>query len=38
MVPLLYATNAFLHGSKVQNFYLSSYPPYANTLIVGLSK
>ncbi|MEV6286905.1 ABC transporter substrate-binding protein [Kribbella sp. NPDC051770] len=38
MVPLLYARNAFLHGSKVQNFYLSAYPPYANTLIVGLSK
>jgi hypothetical protein len=27
--------NAFLHGSKVQNFYL---PPYPNALIVGLSK
>ncbi|TDW86203.1 MULTISPECIES: ABC transporter substrate-binding protein [Kribbella] len=38
VVPLIYARNAFLHGSKVQNFYLSSYPPYANTLIVGLSK
>ncbi|NUR99298.1 MAG: ABC transporter substrate-binding protein [Kribbellaceae bacterium] len=38
VVPLIYARNAFLHGSKVQNFYLSSYPPYANTLIIGLSK
>ena len=38
IVPLLYARNAFLHGSKVQNFYLSAYPPYPNTLIVGLSK
>ncbi|MGC4943025.1 ABC transporter substrate-binding protein [Kribbella sp. DT2] len=38
LVPLLYATNAFLHGSKVQNFYLGAYPPYPNTLIVGLSK
>jgi peptide/nickel transport system substrate-binding protein len=38
IVPLIYARNAFLHGSKVQNFYLSSYPPYANTLILGLSK
>ncbi|WP_427894009.1 ABC transporter substrate-binding protein [Kribbella sp. GL6] len=38
IVPLIYARNAFLHGSKVQNFYLSSYPPYANTLIIGLSK
>lgn len=37
-VPLIYARNAFLHGSKVQNFYLSAYPPYPNTLIVGLSK
>lgn len=38
VVPLIYARNAFLHGSKVQNFYLPSYPPYPNTLIVGLSK
>ncbi|MFC9692875.1 ABC transporter substrate-binding protein [Kribbella sp. NPDC056951] len=38
LVPLLYARNAFLHGSKVQNFYLPSYPPYPNTLILGLSK
>ncbi|MEU8227249.1 ABC transporter substrate-binding protein [Kribbella sp. NPDC048915] len=38
VVPLIYARNAFLHGSKVQNFYLSSYPPYPNQLIVGLSK
>jgi peptide/nickel transport system substrate-binding protein len=38
LVPLIYARNAFLHGSKVQNFYLPPYPPYANTLIVGLSK
>ncbi|MFI6680428.1 ABC transporter substrate-binding protein [Kribbella sp. NPDC050470] len=35
IVPLIYARNAFLHGSKVQNFYL---PPYPNVLIVGLSK
>jgi peptide/nickel transport system substrate-binding protein len=38
VVPLIYARNAFLHGSKVQNFYLPPYPPYPNTLIVGLSK
>ncbi len=38
MVPLIYARNAFLHGSKVQNFYLPPYPPYPNMLIVGLSK
>jgi len=38
IVPLVYARNAFLHGSKVQNFYLSAYPPYPNVLIVGLSK
>ncbi|MFI5734597.1 ABC transporter substrate-binding protein [Kribbella sp. NPDC051587] len=38
LVPLLYARNAFLHGSKVQNFYLPGYPPYPNTLILGLSK
>ncbi|MFC5268375.1 ABC transporter substrate-binding protein [Kribbella qitaiheensis] len=38
VVPLIYARNAFLHGSKVQNFYLPPYPPYPNTLILGLSK
>jgi peptide/nickel transport system substrate-binding protein len=38
VVPLIYARNAFLHGSKVQDFYLSAYPPYPNQLIVGLSK
>ncbi|MFG1813204.1 ABC transporter substrate-binding protein [Kribbella sp. NPDC049174] len=38
VVPLIYARNAFLHGSKVQNFYLPPYPPYPNVLIVGLSK
>ena len=38
VVPLIYTRNAFLHGSKVQNFYLSAYPPYPNQLIVGLSK
>ncbi|MEU4193892.1 ABC transporter substrate-binding protein [Kribbella sp. NPDC026611] len=38
IVPLIYARNAFMHGSKVQNFYLPAYPPYANVLTVGLSK
>ncbi|WP_433168790.1 ABC transporter substrate-binding protein [Kribbella sp. CA-247076] len=38
VVPLIYARNAFLHGSKVQNFYLPPYPPYPNVLITGLSK
>jgi peptide/nickel transport system substrate-binding protein len=38
IVPLIYARNAFLHGSKVQNFFLPPYPPYPNVLIVGLSK
>jgi peptide/nickel transport system substrate-binding protein len=38
VVPLIYARNAFMHGSKVQNFYLPAYPPYANVLTVGLSK
>jgi peptide/nickel transport system substrate-binding protein len=38
LVPLIYARNAFLHGSKVQNFYLPPYPPYPNTLILGLTK
>ncbi|MFI5707854.1 ABC transporter substrate-binding protein [Kribbella sp. NPDC051620] len=38
VVPLIYARTAFLHGSKVQNFYLPSYPPYPNVLTLGLSK
>jgi peptide/nickel transport system substrate-binding protein len=38
VVPLIYARNAFLHGSQVQNFYLPPYPPYPNALILGLSK
>ncbi|WBQ02280.1 ABC transporter substrate-binding protein [Kribbella sp. CA-293567] len=38
LVPLIYARNAFLRGSKVQNFYLPPYPPYPNVLIAGLSK
>jgi peptide/nickel transport system substrate-binding protein len=38
VVPLIYARNAFLHGSQVQNFYLPPYPPYPNVLILGLSK
>jgi peptide/nickel transport system substrate-binding protein len=38
LVPLIYARNSFLHGSKVQNFYLPGYPPYPNVLTLGLSK
>jgi len=38
IVPLLYAKNAFLRGSKVANFYLPPYPPYPNMLVVGLAK
>lgn len=38
VVPLLYAKNAFLHGSNVANFYLPPYPPYPNLLVVGLAK
>ncbi|TDD20406.1 ABC transporter substrate-binding protein [Kribbella turkmenica] len=38
VVPLIYARNAFLHGSKVQNFFLPPYPPYPNVLTVGLSR
>lgn len=38
VVPLYYAKNAFLRGSKVANFYLPPYPPYPNTLTVGLTK
>jgi len=32
------APASFLQGSKVQNFYLPPYPPYPNSLILGLSK
>jgi peptide/nickel transport system substrate-binding protein len=38
VVPLLYAHNAFLHGSKVANFFIPPYPPYVNTLVVGTAK
>jgi peptide/nickel transport system substrate-binding protein len=37
VVPLFYARNAFLHGSKVTNFYLPPYPPYPNVMTVGLT-
>ncbi|WP_279579390.1 ABC transporter substrate-binding protein [Fodinicola feengrottensis] len=37
IVPLFYAKNAFLRGSKVTNFYLPPYPPYPSVLTVGLT-
>lgn len=37
IVPLLYARNAFLHGSNVTDFYLPPYPPYANMLVAALA-
>ena len=38
VVPLLYARNAFLRGSGVQNFDVSGFPNYPNYLRVSISK
>ncbi len=38
VVPLLYARNAFLRGSDVQNFDVSGFPNYPNYLRVSLGK
>lgn len=37
VVPLSYAKNSFLHGSKVQNFYIGEFPAYPNYLKVSLA-
>jgi peptide/nickel transport system substrate-binding protein len=38
VVPLLYNKNSFLHGSNVQNFFVTPFPAYPNYLKVSLSK
>ena len=38
VVPLTYARQSFLHGSKVQNFFVSSFPAYPNYLKVTLAQ
>lgn len=38
VVPLLYAHNAFLRGSKVAEFFVPPYPPYLNILTLGLAE
>lgn len=38
VVPLAYAKQSFLRGSKVQNFFIPSFPAYPDYLTVTLSK
>jgi len=38
VVPLIYTKNSFLHGSGVQNFFVTSFPAYPNYLKVSLKK
>ncbi|MBA8792508.1 peptide/nickel transport system substrate-binding protein [Friedmanniella endophytica] len=38
VVPLSYAKNSFLHGSKVQNFFIGEFPAYPNYLRVTVSR
>jgi peptide/nickel transport system substrate-binding protein len=38
VVPLTYAKQSFLHGSKVQNFFIASFPAYPDYLTLSLSK
>ena len=38
VVPLIYTKNSFLHGSKVSNFFVASFPAYPNYLKVSLQK
>ncbi len=38
VIPISYAKNSFLHGSKVQNFYIGEFPAYPNYLKVSLSQ
>ncbi|MEV0216258.1 ABC transporter substrate-binding protein [Micromonospora sp. NPDC050695] len=38
IVPLTYTKNSFLHGPKVQNFYVPSFPAYPNYLKVSLKQ
>lgn len=38
VVPLMYTKNSFMHGSKVENFIIGSFPAYPNYLKVSLSQ
>jgi len=38
VVPLSYAKQSFLHGSKVGNFFIAAFPAYPNYLTVSLHK
>ncbi|MFG1886182.1 ABC transporter substrate-binding protein [Micromonospora sp. NPDC049102] len=38
IVPLTYTKNSFLHGSKVQNFFVPAFPAYPNYLKVSLKQ
>jgi peptide/nickel transport system substrate-binding protein len=37
VVPLIYARNSFLHGSKVDNFEVPDFPSYPNYLKLGIA-
>lgn len=38
VVPLIYARNSFLHGSKVDNFVVADFPSYPNYLKIGIAQ
>ena len=38
VVPLIYTRNSFLHGSNVENFFVSAFPAYPNYLKVSLKQ
>lgn len=38
IVPLIYTRNSFLHGSKVDNFEVPSFPAYPNYLKLGVAQ
>ncbi|HJP80382.1 MAG TPA: ABC transporter substrate-binding protein [Pseudonocardiaceae bacterium] len=38
VVPLIYARNSFMHGSKVDNFEVPDYPSYPNYLKMGIAQ
>lgn len=38
VVPLIYARNSFMHGSKVDNFEVPDYPSYPNYLKIGIAQ
>ncbi len=38
IVPLIFARNSFLHGSKVDNFEVPDFPSYPNYLKIGIAQ